>query len=305
MFPLVSSQGRSGIRLIVLPVADGQRADETNYEFEVKVTGSLPNIKVIVRSPDCNFLEEFPFEPQNPIYAAGYVHQAIVKHVEEFARWRLSGQDLSWAQRAGLPPIEGDPCSAELVRWVASRARQPGASFEQGPAEGWWLNLAPGSAGPVGPVASVGQGGGDPVYISREGRAHLAAMGGANASVERVAALDYVHGPASWVRFVLWGGMFLGALAFLNVLITIYFYGTTYMGAVWGSAAYCGMLVGGGLVSRRGLERYKEVRPHWSIYVLWAYTALAFPCCVAGLPLAAWMIYVWFKPEVKAGRVLI
>lgn len=301
--PILGSQGRAGLRLVVLPVADGRRADETNYEFEIKITGSMPNIKIIARSPDCNFLEEYPYEQQNPTYAAGYLHQAVVKHVLEFARWRLSGQDLTWAQRAGLPEIEGDPCSAELVRWLAGRLRQPGSSFESGPAEGWWLNLVPGQPGAGAPIASAGKGGGDPVYISAAGRAELAAMGGANASVERVAALDYVNGPAGWLRFVVWGGLAMGSLAFLNTLITVYFYGTTRMFAVGTSVALSAALVGGGILSQRGLQRYREVRPHWTIYVLWAYAALAAPCCVAGLPLAAWAVIVWLKPEVKAGRV--
>lgn len=304
VFPLLGTQGKAGIKLIVVPVADGKRADETNYEFEVKVTGSLPNIKVIARCPDCNFLEEFPYEPQNPIYAAGYLHQAILKHVEEFARWRLSGQDLSWTQRAGLPEIQGDSCSAELVRWMSSRVRQPGATFDLGPAEGWWLNLAPNALGPTAPIASVGKGAGEPVYISAEGRAELANMGGANASVERVAALDYVQGPAGWMRFVIWGGLTLGGLAFLNALITVYFYSTSRMFAVGASMGYCLLLVGGGLIARQGLQRYREVRPHWSIPILWAYSALAVPCCVIGLPLTLWSVFVWMKPEVKAGRIL-
>lgn len=302
--PLLSSHGRDGVRLVVLPVADGRRVEETNYEFEVKVTGDLPNIRVVARCPDCNYLEEFAFEMQNPTYAAGYLHQSVVKHVAEFARWRLGGEELTWAQRMGVPEITGDPCSAELVRWVSSRLRQPGFSFDLGPSEGWWLNLQPGLVGSGPPIASTGKGGGDPVYISAAGRAELAAMGGAKASVERVAALDYVSGPAGWLRFVKWGGTTLGGLAFLNALITVYFYGTSRGFALVTSVIYAGLMVGGAILAGRGLERYREVRPHWTVFFLFAYAALAAPCCLVGLPLSIWAILVWLKPEVKAGRIL-
>lgn len=296
------SQGRDGLILVMAPEVDGQRADDPNYEFEVKVTGRAPNIKIVARCSDCNYLEEFPYDLRNPTHAVGYLVQGLTRHVPEFVRWRLSGGSLSWSQRAGVPEVVGDPCSGDLIRFVQNRLRIPNTSFEQGPAEGWWLS---GEYKPwgSGPVASEGKGGGEPTYVSAEGRAELAEMGGAGASVERVAALDHVDSPGGWLGLAIGSCIALGALALLNGLVTIYFFGAGRLTALIINVVLGLGLVVGGVLARQGLRRYREVREHWTVYLMFAYVALTPVCCLFGLPLAGWGLYVWFKPEVRAGRL--
>lgn len=299
---ITGSQGKDGIVLVMAPVVDGRMADDSNYEFEVKVTGRAPNIRVVARCPDCNYLEEFPYDLQSPQHAAGYLHQGVTKHVPEFVRWRLGGGELTWAQREGVPPVDGDPCSGELVKFLSVRLRQPSFSFNQGPAEGWWLS-GDVSVWGKGPVAQTGKGGGDPVYISAAGRAELASMGGANANVERVAALDLVDRPGGFLGMALWLCMAFGVISLLNVLVTVYFFGTNRMVQTVGWFVFGGALIGLGLLSRKGLARYREVRDHWTVYLMLAYVALTPVCCLWGLPLSVWALLVWIKPEVRAGRL--
>ncbi len=299
---LPGSGGKDGLTLVMAPEADGRRAEDPNYEFEVKITGRAPDIKVVARCSDCNFLEEYPYDLKNPSHAAGYLHQGLTRHVPEFVRWRLSGGELTWSQRAGVPEVQGDPCSGDMIRFVQIRLRTPNTSFEQGPAEGWWLS---GDYKPwgSGPVAREGEGAGEPVYISAEGRAELAEMGGAGASVERVAALDYVDGVAGWLSIAIWFCMALGVLAFINSVVTLYFFGTGRITALAINVVLGAGVLGGGVLARQGLRRYREVREHWSVYFLLAYVALTPACCVVGFPLAGWGLYTWMRPEVRAGRI--
>ena len=113
------SQGQSGIILSVPAVAGSQRchADEA-YAFEVKLIDVSGAPGFAVRSEACNYLQEFVFSPENPVWAAGYIHQALTEYVAEFVRWRLGGGELTWAQRQGVPAIDGRPCSASLASWV-------------------------------------------------------------------------------------------------------------------------------------------------------------------------------------------
>lgn len=298
----VSTQGREALHLIVPPVAGRERADDPPYEFELRVTGHTPDIKVVARSTGCNFLQEFAWDPANPQHLAGYLHQAITEHVSRFVTWRNQGNDLSWTERNGLPDVKGDPCSPELVRFIANRLRRLDQNFNQGPAEGWWVGGAAQPWGP-GPVAVSGQGGGDPTYISSQARAELAAMGGANASVERVRALDLVERPVGWLRGGIWMSMALGGIALLNIAVTAYLYGTGRMFAIAASATFAGSILLGGWVALRGAECYREVRTHWTVWFMLAYVAFVPVCCVIGMPLAIWGAVVWLKPEVQAGRI--
>ena len=300
--PLPGSLGKDGITLIVPAERDGRRAEEGIYEFEVKVAGSAPNIKVVARCAECNYLDEFPYDPQNPSFAAGYLTKGVLAHVSEFVGWRLSGGELTWSQRAGVPEVQGDPCTGELIRFVQMRLRKPNASFEQGPAEGWWMDATQKAWG-SGPIASVGEGGGDPVYLSAEGRKELAELGGAAASVERVAALDHVDRPGGWIGMLIGASMFLGVLALLNVVVTVYFYGSGRMFALLVNLAFGLGIVGGGVLAKKGIRRYREAREHWTVYFALAYAALVPVCCMIGLPLAGWGLWVWMKPEVRAGKL--
>lgn len=297
------SQGKDGLVLVIPAEADGRRIEDGSYEIEVKVTGRAPEIKVVARCPECNLLVEYPYDLQNPSWAAGYLHQGLPAQVAEFVRWRQQGGELSWAQRQGLPFIEGDGCSAGLIQFVQRRLRLAGTSFEQGPGAGWWLDAAATPFG-AGPVASAGKGAGDPVYISAAGRKALLGRDGESATVERVAALDAVAQPAGWIGITIGFCMAFGVLALLNGLLTVYYFGTDRMYVLTGTVILGVGLIGGGVVARRGLKRYREVAPHWSVWFTLAYVGLTPVCCLVGLPLAGWGLWVWQKPEVKAGRVV-
>ena len=98
------SQGRSGILLRMPAMVGGQRCHEDDsYGFEVRLTRVQGQPGIAARCAECNFLQEFAFDPNNPVWMAGYLHQALTQYVPEYVRWRLDGGELSWAQRQGVP----------------------------------------------------------------------------------------------------------------------------------------------------------------------------------------------------------
>ena len=297
------SVGRDGLILVMRPVADGRACPDPNYEFEVKITGNLPDIKIVVRGADCDYLHEFPYDPANPLYAAGYIHQALTEFVPEFVRWRLQGGELGWTQRSGLPEVAGDPCSGALAQTIKGRLQLVGKTFDSGPAEGWWTGQAAIAGGPQasrGPVATVGEGGGDPVYLSAAARAAIA-DGAAN--VERLVALEKVEAPAIWLNVMCYAGIGIGVLGLLNAVYTVYAFGSRQLFAVGFSLAWTILLMGGGFEALSGVKRYKAIRPGWQVWFSLIYCAFIPLCCVAGLPLAVWATVVWTSAEVKAGRL--
>lgn len=300
---LLETQGREAMMLLVRAEADGMACPDGIYEIEVDVIGSMPNIKVVLRCPECNYLEEFPYDPVHPTHVVGYIHEALLRYVQEFVRWRLLGNELGWSQRAGLPEIHGDPCSADLARFVRDQLNRAGFTFDLAPTHGWWLGIDATARNAVGPVATVGKGGGDPVYVSAAGRAALAKMGGMNASVERVTALDLVESPASWLKLMVYGCMSLGGIALVYAIYVLFAFGTGEVIALAvNSLLGVGLLAGGGL-SLVGVKRYREVRASPLVYVPIVYCALAPACCLVGLPISAWALLVWLKPAVQAGRI--
>ena len=89
------SQGKSGLILRVPAAADGRRCHEDDtYAFEVLLIHMGDARGFAVRCEACNYLAEFAFDPENPEWAAGYIHQGLTEYVAEFVRWRLGGGEL-------------------------------------------------------------------------------------------------------------------------------------------------------------------------------------------------------------------
>ncbi|MDP6933095.1 MAG: hypothetical protein QGG40_09270, partial [Myxococcota bacterium] len=132
-----ASQGRDGIRIEIPAVAQGQQLDEP-YEFIIKTHSEGGAPRFFVRCVDCNYVQEFPFDPANPTWAAGFIHQSLTTHVPAFLEWRMQGGEMTWSERQGIPDIEGDPCSSALAQFIQSRIGQPATPMDQGPTQGWW-----------------------------------------------------------------------------------------------------------------------------------------------------------------------
>ncbi len=328
---LVETEGRAGLTIEVPAAADGRVVpDDGTYQFQARLVREEDGAwKVVLRCPEANYFQEFPYDPANPLWAAGYVHQALTAYVPEFVRWRLQGGEVSWAQRAGIPDVEGEPCSFLLLNFLRERI-QTNRPLTHGPAEGWWLDApappaAPGAAQPGlaqpgaapdgsqhevpvaaawtagGPVATAGKGS-DPTYLSAAAAAEVARLGAQGAAeVAHVQARRIVAAPGAALLTMAGLGMLEGGLLILNAASIVLWYRDRVTGLIV-SLVGAALLLLGGLGAVFGALAYKKVKkgplPWWAMI----YAALTPGCCLAGLPIAVWAATVWNRPTVRAAR---
>jgi len=278
------SQGRSGVVLRMAAISGAQRCHEDDtYAFEIKLTQVQGHQGVAVRCAECNYLQEFVFDPDNPMWMAGYIHQSLVDYVPEYVRWRLGGGELTWAQRQGVPPVEGEPCSASLSGWIQqqlSLSRVFDVTMWGG---GRAVARADGALASGTPIAAVGNYGSKP--------------GSAAATVE-----DVLARPARALTIMVGLGGLAAAMAALNVVVTLAVFQLDRMFAVASSSVFFLLVGTGAVASFFGVRQYKQAQGTVLPWVAITYAGLVPICCFAGAPVAIWAAIRWQKPEVKAIR---
>jgi len=283
------SQARSGLLLRVPATADGQRHHEDDsYTFEVQLASLHSGTGFTVRCANCNYLQEFGFDPENPGWAAGYIHQGLSEYVPEYVRWRMGGGELTWAQRQGIPEVDSEPCTASLASWIGQQlslqqtfdARLWGAGkVATGPA------VADPNA-PISPIATVGN--------------HGAAVARGQSPTD--AARASLNGPANALMAAIGIGGIGAALAILNILVTIAVFGVDRMFAVITSMGFAAIASVGAAGAWFGVKQYREMRGDALPWVAIIYPSILPICCFAGLPLSIWAGIRWEAPAVKAIR---
>jgi hypothetical protein len=149
---ILQREGREGLALELLAAAHGQPfAEDGIYSFTVQIIRKGAGFAVVVRCPEANFFQEFDYDPHHPTWVAGWIHQAITGYVPQFVAWRRAGGELTWSQRMGIPTVEGEPCSPNLLRLIQDclNAHRPLHRLAE---ENWWLDRTPqGMAPPATP----------------------------------------------------------------------------------------------------------------------------------------------------------
>ena len=275
------SQGQSGIMLRVPAIAGNQRchADEA-YTFEVKLTDVSGAPGFAVRSEACNYLQEFAFSPDNPVWAAGYIHQALTEYVAEFVRWRLGGGELTWAQRQGVPAVEGGPCSASLATWV----RQQLSLQREFDATLWGQGVqrTQATSTPSAPMITEGNFGKKTPGSTRP--------------------IDLISGPSRALFTMICLGGTASALAFFNILVTVALFGLNRPFALWTNALLVVFGGGGAVVAWLGLREYRQLRGSFLPWVAIIYPSLVPICCLGGIPVSIWAAMRWQSDPVLQRR---
>lgn len=317
------SDGRDGVHLLVSAQANGTVvAEDAVYDFAVRCYRREGQWTVGVRCAEANFMAEFPYDAANPNYAAGYVHQAVTTYVPQFVGWRLQGGELSWAQRQGLPELEGEGCSAELTRFVDELVRMR-RGVDTGPAQGWWMGLD----SPPPPVSQVATDASGKGVVP--GGAPIAIVGGPIAVAGRVAGAGVSSteramkraGPAGRALVATSAMMLLiGIVSILNAMLTLVIFQLDRGSALAGSACFGVTLLGGGIVGILGGRRLSQVKnsvlPWLAVganlalppLVLLALLRIDIACCSAvgplalSIPVALYALSVWVDPNVVKAR---
>jgi hypothetical protein len=282
---VTESQGRSGLTLKVPAEFAGKRHHQDDvYTFEVYLQEAGNGFTL--RCAECNFLADFAFDSENPMWAAGYIHQSLAEYIPEFVQWRLSGGELTWAQRQGIPTVIGEPCSASLATWItqqlASGQHFDGRHWGKGPT----VVATPAATIPAGPIAMEGNLGrpdgtaNNPVAIAR-------------ALMKRPTQL-------------LFGAIGLGALtslaAVLNILVTIAVFGIDRPFALVTSFLFVVITTAGAVGAWLGMKKIQQFQDSPLAWVAIAYPAVIPVCCLPGLSLSIWAGLRWQSNAVQAIR---
>jgi hypothetical protein len=285
------SQGRNGVLLQVPAVADGNRCHEDeNYTFEIMLSHNARGKVMIVRGPGCNYFEEFAYETNNPLWVAGYIHQALTEHVNNFVRWRLQGGELTWAQRQSVPPVEGEPCSATLAAWMSEHTRL-NRSFDLGASQGWWV---PGAVLPQGTVAQAG----GAIFTGA-----VASMGNAADGIRHQnEGLTLLRRPALALSLMTSLNLLAAGLALLNILVTLYMFRLDRMFAIGTNMLFILLTAGVGVAAWFGVRQYRAGQGKVLPWVAIVYSGLLPICCLGGVPVAVWAGIRWMDPRVRQLR---
>ncbi len=334
----VDTVGASGLTLELQAAADGEWCHEDGaYRFEVKLSPLRDGTTgFIVRCPEANYFNEFAYDRDNPLWAAGYIHQAITTYVPEFVRWRLGGGQLDWATRAGIPQVEGESCSPALSKFVAQRIARS-EPFDRGPTKGWWMGGAPApsepaaggwAGGPIasagagrgrppraapapapdpvpatqwsGAIASTGKGGGDPVFLSRAAREKQRALGtGTGGDNDQARAT--VSKPAIALMVAAGVGGLQSLLWLLNAVTVLVRYKDSVFAFLF-SMFLAFVLFAGAGVAGFGAWQYRNLKGRFFPYFAMLYAAVTPGCCLGGLPVAIWALGKWRDPTVARAR---
>jgi len=285
---LPGSQGRDGLVLLVPALADGRRCHEDeSYSFEVQLTRNDQGPCFAMRSSDCNYLQEFSYDPENPLWSAGYIHQALTEYVPDFVRWRLGGGALTWGQRQGVPTVEAEPCSASMASWLSEQVRL-NRTLDLGPQQGWWMGgeasgtAQSGGSSPLGPIAVAG---------NAAGTLHVEPMG-----------LNLLQRPANALSTMVWVHGMAACCAVINIISTVVMFGGDRKFAAASSFVFILYVGGMTWVARKGIAEYREARGKVLPWVAIAYAGLVPVCCLGGLPVAIWAAIRWQDKRVKAIR---
>ena len=278
-----ASQGQSGLVLRLPAAAGGQVCSEDDYySFDIKLIHIDDAQGFAVRCADCNYLQEFTFDPSNPLWAAGYIHQSLSEYVPEFVRWRLGGGELTWAQRQGVPEVTGEPCSASLATWLNQQLTLHRAFH----ARLWGqvtADQASAQRATATPMVTVG---------------NFGVQNGAGGTTPR----SLLQGPAGALSVMIYLGGVAAVMALVNVLLTVALFGVDRMFAVTTSILLLLFAGGGGVAAWFGLREYRQMKGTILPWVAIVYPALIPICCLGGLPISIWAGMRWSDPAVVARR---
>ncbi len=323
-----TDDGRSGLTLEI-PACSGTRMceDDGTYVFTVQLVHAQGGMAFAVRCPDANYVQEFPHDPANPSWTAGFIHQALTEYIPQFVDWRLAGGEVPWAERRGMPGFAGEAVPFLLLHFLKDKV-QSNQRMDHGPSQGWWLQGGGGPPAPRGPAVpgaarsmgagspvltapqrptpgamggaaiTMGSGGGDPVYMSAQARA---AVGVAGPQSDNRQALARVSGPGNALLVTSGLGALQGFLWFINGISVVALYSDQIFAL--GFSMLMGMvLIPLGAAAGWGAWQYRQAKGGPFPWVAIAFAALTPGCCLGGIPVAVWAFRTWRDPMVKRAR---
>ncbi|MBM75809.1 MAG: hypothetical protein CMK59_10450 [Proteobacteria bacterium] len=327
--PLIESYGSTGLKLVVI----AQREDGSWYESDGTYTlfaklgkDEWNRPAFLLRSAQISYAQYHLFVANNPLYAAGYIHDALHREIPEYIRKKEANQ--LYQEDLQLDDIVPEPCDQELIQYLYERLHYK-QSFDDAIEEGLWslpeeyyedvhddahsqidLVANPESQQHQQNQSSIPEQSTMPQIGAGLGLgAQVSSMGGSVADLERSAAMAKLSIPAQLIYTLIVIGITLGLLEFVNAAYTIYMIKQDIITEITNPERYWFTIVlsfgfsifslGGGVVSILYFHYFREIRPGWQSWLPIIYVLLLPLCWPVGTPLGIWTLWIWTRPEIK------
>lgn len=289
----IQDRGAGGVVLQFLGQVGDVPSPEDEYSYQVVVARGASGAEIVVRSEDTLFHHAFPLtqpvrqagqespEGHEVRALAGSLVGELRAHNERFTEWRANGGVASVVQRRGLPEARGVSAERGLVA-VLESLRRAGRSVEEGPANRWWVKEQ--AASNLRIEVGLGQ---EPMYATRRENVGLSQEDIAHAGRLRTAGTVLLVSAALALFYVFSGVGLVGWLLYAvgaDNLATSSWVGASTI-ATGGVFAVLQAVAG---------FQLRRLRTRKMVTVLAALALLPClaPCCVAGLPVSGWALYL-------------
>lgn len=322
---LIDPISKFGIRLVVLSIdAEGKwyRRDES-YEFEARYVQNLRKEDcILLRSDEMAFSQLFPIVPEQPIYSAGYIHEAIQKQVPIFVERRKMREMISSIELQEMLNFPLLSAPQNLLQFIAQRLQygenfnrfhpwrqapvqqQAQQSTQQQAQQPTQQNYIP-QQQPINTPQNT-----QPInWAINEGmdRGQLLRSNQGMFSQEHSSAVVIVEKAAQALKITAGAAIFLGVLAVVNALFTSYMVSAqttvrnpdSYMPVIILSFLIGFIGIIGGWLSWYSNRFYREVENKplfWAPIIFSALYPLTF---VIGIPSAIFALIKWRDPTVQ------
>ena len=284
---------QSGGILLRFPAAASSMDD--GWVYTVKVIPGKGQ-RVAVRCAETLF--RYVFDGANVASGetlAGTILATVREQNRIFGEWVDQGGEVSRVERAEHPDDPADTLHPDLLRWLSNLYRQ-GRSLNDGPGAGWWAS-APVDRKALGAAIGVGAGA-EPFYrlgpdspqgLDAAHQQHLDRLRTAGTMTWVVAALMMLAA-CSGLSFHSWQSYTLRSIRWESVI-----------DVVGGGVSILWLLLGRELraTNRRWIFRKNVVAGRIALIVLASIGMVPAPCCLGGLPVAVWVIYLLVDPRAK------
>lgn len=267
-------------------------ADTPVYAYAVRLVRDVRGGGYLVeaRCPETLFHHTWPTSV--PEALAGAIVDALRVHHASFLAWAAQGGRVSYTERLGIPSLPAESPSPTLVRFLNGLYAE-GRTLADGPAKGWW---APATVWSGKIEAGLGQ---DPTYhlgprtdqLTEEEREHADRLRTAGWAMVVYAGLSGL--------VLVCGSAYAGWLAYLSGSVPF-----------WNGAGACGgaLSIVLWLAAAQALVRQRDrwffrsggtTRGLITIAAIFGMVPCAGYCCLGGLPVGAWTLYVLYNEHTK------
>jgi len=244
--PMLNPMSRFGLRLVTLALDYNNQwyREDGSYQFEVRlVNDPRQSYCLLLRSDEMAFSKLIPWNTTQPMHSVGHIHESVIEATREFVERRKRREGISSIDLQEMLNHPIIPPPPNLIAFLQQRL-MGGADMNTAMQEGLWgtpHTPPPSAPQPVVPTESaplpqpnfnpppnssseqstnqatspswtIGVGAGRGQIIGDTG---LADQG-------HSAAMVIIEPACKWLQYTAFMGIFMGGLAFVNGLFTLY-----------------------------------------------------------------------------------